>query len=90
MNREMSVLSVFNINFIPILSAVGSDSASKLSTLDQFILSFILHVGYTTVLSHRPYMCSYGFLDCLKNQLSHPFDCILLARCLIGMPQLSY
>lgn len=29
-------------------------------------------------------------LDCLKNQLSHMFDCILLARCLIGMPLLSY
>lgn len=29
MNREMSVLSVFNINLIPILSAVGSDSASE-------------------------------------------------------------
>lgn len=29
MNREMSVLSVFNINFIPVLSAVGSDSASE-------------------------------------------------------------
>lgn len=36
MNREMSVLSVFNINFIPVLSAVGSDSASE-----------VLHSGVT-------------------------------------------